>query len=213
VRVLQAKEKMTTRQEQAAETRSNLLDAALKLFAENGYNATTVRSINHNAGVADGLLYHYFPEGKKEILQVLVTEQIAEMKPRLSAGAEQLDGLSLEDAIEKIYQICFEVFREFKFVLRILLRENELMKRIKREQLAEIIGSDHRLFSKLLRKRAQTGEINEIDYDSAEEILNAILFSYCLTILTGIGSKILNYTEHRKKLIAYEVGLWKGIHP
>ena len=46
------------RQEQAAATRRKLLDSAGKLFAQNGYKGTSVRSINRNVGVADGLLYH-----------------------------------------------------------------------------------------------------------------------------------------------------------
>ena len=204
-------EKKSMRQEQAAETRRNLLDAALKLFAENGYDATPVRSINYQAGVADGLLYHYFPEGKKEILQVLVIEQIEQIKPRILAGAERLDDLPLEEAIEQIYQNWFEVFRKHKDVIKILLKENEILKIIKRKALAEIIGND-KLFSKLLQKRAQIGEIKEIDYNSAAEILKAILFSYCLSILTGIGSRIIENTEYRKKLISYEVGLWKNTH-
>ena len=57
------------RQEQAAATRQKLLTSAQHLFAQNGYKGTTVRMINRSVDLADGLLYHYFPGGKKEIFR------------------------------------------------------------------------------------------------------------------------------------------------
>lgn len=203
-------DKLTTRQEQAAETRRNLLDAALKLFAENGYSATTVRDINRMAGMADGLLYHYFPDGKKEILLVLVEEKIGEIRALLRGGAEGLDDLPLAEALEQVLQNWFEVFHAHKDVIKILLKENEAMRILERERLAEILHRGDQWFPEFLRKRAQKGEIREIDYVSASESLGTVLYSYFLTMLTGIGAGILGDEAHRKKLIAYQVDLWKS---
>ena len=204
------KDKMTMRQEQAAETKRNLLDAALKLFAENGYSATTVRDISRNAGMADGLLYHYFPDGKKEILLVLVEEKIGEIRALLRSGAEGLDDLPLAEALEQVFQNWFEVFHARKDVIKILLKENEAMQIIEREKLAEIIHRGDRWFPEFLRRRAEKGEIREIDYVSAAESLGTVLYSYFLTMLTGIGSGVLSDETHRKRLIAYQVDLWKS---
>lgn len=55
-----------TRSEQAVETRQCLLDTAKKLFATNGYTLTSVRSINRELSMSDGILYHYFPGGKRK---------------------------------------------------------------------------------------------------------------------------------------------------
>ena len=197
------------RQEQAAETRRNLLDAALKLFAENGYSATPVREINRMAGVADGLLYHYFPDGKKGILLVLVEEKIGEIKALLWSGAEGLDDLPLEEALERVFQNWYEVFHAYEDVIKILLKENEAMRIVERERLAGIIRRGDKWFPEFLRRRAEKGEIREIDYVSASESLGTILYSYFLTMLTGIGSEFLSDAAHRKKLIAYQVDLWK----
>ena len=204
------KDKMTTRQEQAAETKRNLLDAARTLFAENGYSATTVRDINRTAGMADGLLYHYFPDGKKEILLVLVEEKIGEIRDLLRSGAEGLDGLPLDEALEQVFQNWFEVFYAHKDVMKILLKENEAMRIVEREKLAEIIHRGDKWFPEFLRKRAQKGEIREIDYVSASEFLGTVLYSYFLAVLTGTGAGILSDEAHRKKLIAYQVDLWKN---
>ena len=55
------------RKEQAAASRSELVEAARRCFTASGYEATTVAAILERAGMARGALYHYFPGGKAEI--------------------------------------------------------------------------------------------------------------------------------------------------
>ncbi|MEU1550652.1 TetR family transcriptional regulator [Nocardia sp. NPDC005745] len=50
----------TTRAAQAAETRQRLVDAAIQLFSDRSYEAVAVADIAKAAGVAHGLLFHYF---------------------------------------------------------------------------------------------------------------------------------------------------------
>jgi AcrR family transcriptional regulator len=56
-----------TRKEQAAASRAALIEAAGACFAELGYEATTVAEILDRVGMARGALYHYFPDGKREL--------------------------------------------------------------------------------------------------------------------------------------------------
>jgi len=46
--------------ERVADRRAELLDAAVRVFAEKGFHASRVGDIATEAGVAHGLLYHYF---------------------------------------------------------------------------------------------------------------------------------------------------------
>jgi len=59
----------TKRKRQAEERRKQLIDTALKLFAAKGFENTTTKNIAEAAGVAQGLIYHYFG-GKEEISMV-----------------------------------------------------------------------------------------------------------------------------------------------
>lgn len=52
----------------AAKTRSAIIDAALKLFREKGYDATTMRAIASDAGVSVGNAYYYF-DSKEQLIQ------------------------------------------------------------------------------------------------------------------------------------------------
>jgi len=53
-----------------------LIQAALKLFAEKGYEATTTREIAASAGCAEGLIHRYF-HGKAGLLPALVEYRIS----------------------------------------------------------------------------------------------------------------------------------------
>src|SRR5437588_5168779 len=50
--------------------RRELLDAAVRVFARKGFHATRVGDIAAEAGVAHGLLYHYF-RSKDEVLETV----------------------------------------------------------------------------------------------------------------------------------------------
>src|SRR5579871_543324 len=51
---------MTRRTQQAEERREQLIDTALRVFAEKGWDATSIPDLARAAGVAQGLMYHYF---------------------------------------------------------------------------------------------------------------------------------------------------------
>ena len=53
-----------------------VLDAALALFAENGFAATTVEQVARRAGLSKGAIYLYFPS-KKALLEGLVKRAVA----------------------------------------------------------------------------------------------------------------------------------------
>jgi TetR/AcrR family transcriptional regulator, fatty acid metabolism regulator protein len=57
-----------------AEKRRQILDAAVRVFARQGFHATRVSDIADEAGVAYGLVYHYF-RSKDEVLNELFVER------------------------------------------------------------------------------------------------------------------------------------------
>jgi len=74
------------RTREAAETRAGILDAAERLFAERGFDATPTSAIAEAAGVPKGLLFYYFPT-KPQLLRALVAE-------RMSLGPVDVDALA-----------------------------------------------------------------------------------------------------------------------
>ena len=58
----------------ALERRRQILDAAVRVFARQGFHSTRVSDIADEADVAYGLVYHYFPS-KDQVLDELFTER------------------------------------------------------------------------------------------------------------------------------------------
>ncbi|HUG92961.1 MAG TPA: TetR family transcriptional regulator [Planctomycetaceae bacterium] len=57
-------------------TRRGILDAARRLFAEQGFEPTTTRDLARTAGIAAGTLFNYFPT-KEAIVTALASEALA----------------------------------------------------------------------------------------------------------------------------------------
>ena len=65
---------VTARSQAAADKRRLILDAAVKVFARQGFHACRVSDIADEAGVAYGLVYHYF-SSKDQVLDTLFLER------------------------------------------------------------------------------------------------------------------------------------------
>jgi AcrR family transcriptional regulator len=63
-----------TRAKNVPDRRRAILDAAVKVFARQGFHACRVSDIADEAGVAYGLLYHYFPS-KEDVLSTVFLER------------------------------------------------------------------------------------------------------------------------------------------
>lgn len=76
------------------QTRTLILETALRLFAERGYDKTTMRAIAQEAGVSTGNAYYYF-SSKEHLVQGfydrIAGEHAAAVRPVLTDEAELAD--------------------------------------------------------------------------------------------------------------------------
>jgi len=107
-----------------AETRAAILDAAMALFAERGFDATPVKVIASTAGVATGLIFHYF--GAKEgLLEALIDERT--VLPLLSATIADIatsePRLDVHEVLRRAGVSAYGIARHAAPMLRIMVRE------------------------------------------------------------------------------------------
>ncbi len=111
---------MTERSIAQEEKRRVILDAAVRVFARRGFHSSRVGDIAEEAGVAHGLLYHYF-SSKDEVLQTVFRENWAELLQRF----EQVEA-SDEPADEKlrgIVKILLRTWRNDPDLVTVMVRE------------------------------------------------------------------------------------------
>src|SRR5918994_3137507 len=71
--------RLTSRQRQAAARREQILKTALKLFAAQGFDATSTRQIAREVGIAEGLIFHYFAT-KASLLSAILEDRVQERR-------------------------------------------------------------------------------------------------------------------------------------
>lgn len=78
--------------------RESLLAVARSEFAEHGFHGAGLAGVAERAQVSKTLLYHYFPDGRPELFQILVerlgAELLAEMRAGLSEHDDSIGGLT-----------------------------------------------------------------------------------------------------------------------
>lgn len=87
-----------------ATTRQRLIGAALALFAEHGYQGTSVRMIAEAAGVAQGLLYSHF-EGKQALLHAIFEESVGDVRESFAIADTAPPGERLERLIRGSFAV------------------------------------------------------------------------------------------------------------
>lgn len=100
--------------------RRQILDAAVRVFARSGYHGSRVGDIAVEAGVAHGLLYHYF-SSKEEVLQRVFSENWGELLERfrvVEASDEPATG-----KLEGIAKILLRTWRNDPDLVTVMVRE------------------------------------------------------------------------------------------
>lgn len=113
---LAADEKLPAAPQQARsiEKRRTILEAARRLFAEKGYEATSIEEITSEAKTASGAFYTYF-RSKRQLLLVLMDELLQ----RLSAADLQPKGaVNVQSGLRRFLDEVFRTDLEFFGVIR-----------------------------------------------------------------------------------------------
>ena len=101
-------------------TRDAILDAAERLFAHQGFSATTIKQIGAEAGVNTALLYYYFDDKEtlyRETLRRLFGEFIGEASRRLQLGATP------SESIRRLVETQVEFMAAHPRLPKLLVRE------------------------------------------------------------------------------------------
>ncbi|HVT05693.1 MAG TPA: TetR family transcriptional regulator [Thermoanaerobaculia bacterium] len=103
----------------AEETRERIVDAALTLFHDKGFDETTMRDISAAAGVATGAAYYYF-RSKEELVMAFYARTAEEARTLLPPAIER--SKDLRKRLRAVIDVKFEQFAEHRRLLVALVR-------------------------------------------------------------------------------------------
>ena len=101
-------------------TKRKIFETSMKLFAEKGYDATSIEEITATVGVAKGTLYYHF-SSKEEIFNFLVEEGVKLLKNSISI--KTLKQTNSIDKIRAIVLIELKVLVKYEDFMSIVLSQ------------------------------------------------------------------------------------------
>jgi AcrR family transcriptional regulator len=111
---------LTERSTAQEEKRRLILAAAVRVFAQRGYHTSRVGDIAEEAGIAHGLLYHYFGS-KEEVLETIFREN---WRVLIEAFRQvEASGTSPLEQIEGVAKILLRSWRADPDLVRVMIRE------------------------------------------------------------------------------------------
>ena len=103
-----------------ADKREQILQAAVRVFAAQGYEASRVGDVAREAGVAYGLVYHYF--GSKEaVLEAVFREAWGRLLAAVAVA--EASGPDAAEQLALVVQIVLRAWRDAPDLVRLLVRE------------------------------------------------------------------------------------------
>ena len=157
-------------------TKRKIFETSMKLFAEKGYDATSIEEITASVGVAKGTLYYHFTS-KEEIFNFLIEEGVKLLKNSIEIKTENLEN-SL-DKIKAVVLIQIKVLVKYENFMTIVLREiwgtGERSKSCKREVFDYI-----KQIEKIVNEGIQKGELQMGD---ANVIASGIFGFTCSSLI------------------------------
>lgn len=165
---------LSRRERKKEETRRRIFEAAIALFREKGFEATTVDEITEKADVGRGTFFNYFPK-KESVLAFLSADRLAaaeEMAGALLAGARPA-----REKILDLYMLAAGAWEEDRELSRYVF--GEWLRRVFAPTADVELGWRKLMFALL----AQGRESGELRADVSDERADALFTGIYMTTL------------------------------
>jgi TetR/AcrR family transcriptional regulator, fatty acid metabolism regulator protein len=160
------------------EKRRRIMEAAVRAFARKGYHACRVGEIAEEAGVAYGLVYHYFGS-KEEVLESIFRDTWTQMLARIKEVADS--GEPANEQVRKVTALVLRTWRRDPDLVRVLVREVTRSPEQLQRQIDEI-GHAYDALEQIIVNGQETGEFRN---DLNSKIAATIFYGALEEVLTG----------------------------
>lgn len=134
MKAVQPQQTQETPQDKKSEKRIRIINSAIPIFANKGFNGTSMLEIARKANVAEGTVYEYF--GNKENLLINIPNE------KLNSLYDDISGNSPEMKIKNTISSIFEFYyneKDYSNLLVLMLRTNKQFHKSKSSKILEKI--------------------------------------------------------------------------
>jgi TetR/AcrR family fatty acid metabolism transcriptional regulator len=172
-----------------AERRRSILRAAIEVFARKGYHGCRIADVAKEAGVAYGLVYHYF-HNKDELLRSVFDLAWGGFVARMEAVAD--GDAPLAEKVRAVARVAFEAYRHDPRGVKVVILEIARSPAGARVERNSAFTDVMRLAERMFRAAQEKGELRpEID----PRVCAALLFGAIEMGLTALVVGVFDKAE------------------
>src|SRR5581483_126098 len=191
--------------DRVADRRRELLDAAVRVFARKGFGTARVGDIAEEAGVAHGLLYHYF-RSKDELLETLIREtwqQLVQESDRIESA-----DVPLREQLRRFARIYLGSWLATPELIGVLVREIA-----RSPQVGERVDEIGAVFSALERMIAAAKARGDVRADCDVVFAAWAVYGALEEILTGwvLGQLPAEEADVERAVSSFVEVAWLGL--
>lgn len=181
VKIMKEVDRLTPREIRALKRRNQLIDTALAVFAQKGVENATIKDLAEAAGVAQGLIYHYFTS-KEDLLGAVVERHgfLPQMRRILASPHERPAAEVLLETATGFHALL----KEKEQLVRVFFREAQTNPAVA-AKLSELIREGVDLVARYLAARVAAGELRPHNSEVTARTLLYTVFMAHLTRLPG----------------------------
>ena len=186
----------------AVERRKQILKAAVETFAEKGFHATRVSDVARRAGVAYGLIYHYF-SSKDDLLESIFQDNWSIFLKVL----EELHADASLPAVEKLARVAgllVDALQVVPATMQVIIREVSRSARFVQPEKLRAFDAAFDAIEAIIGQGQEAGQIDaEIDRRVAAHMFMGALETVCTGVMLGhIDCSTPEASEQVKQTIA-----------
>ena len=154
-RPARAPRQLSRREREQARHRREILEAAVRLFADHGYHETTMQMVADAAGYSVGFLYKHF-HGKEEMYEEMIAFHVGRMEAIM--GQVRSLGLPPLDELRAAFAATCDHFNDHRHYMRIYLKVDA-----GRSMLVDRKRRYFAFVADRLQKAVDAGELRPVD--------------------------------------------------
>lgn len=164
---------MNKQRQRSEATRTRIVEAAERAFAQQGFDASSVASICRSAGVTKGAFYHHFTSKQDLFLELLrrwlkrLDDQMTKLREDTASIPKQL--ISMTDLLQEVIQATENQFPIYFEFWTHAMRDPSI-----RQELINPFYRYQELFTAMVSKGVSDGSLKDIHPETTARLILAI---------------------------------------
>lgn len=160
------------------ERKDQIIDAAVKVFSENGFRGTKTREIAEASGVSEAMIFKHF-NNKEDLYRSIIKKIRKDHSHEMNIILTRPE--SVWDVLKVVVLEILKEFEEDPSFLRLILYSALEEKKFAFNFMEENVFGKMELFKKIIKTGIERGELRDVNPDLAARMFSDMIGGYCVS--------------------------------